>query len=768
MICLSIAPSTYHHQLALATNAEAIYSTEYEHGTLYVIKPKGGMFHERVDRLVIDIEKTGEGPAFALVGDTYSKKVKSFATEEEKVGDVHYNVIYNTSKKSGFGHKVNPGVYQHPIAAKEPVAKSKPAGPPPTTVSPTVQSAVSSIVQQAAATMRTQVITAPEAMAVDITAVAMAAMGQEVATTTADPMRQEEPTTTTVAPTTYDHTTSFVEPPRMPVDTEEMLREMTRNMDDLRVAQARGSQATTENERLKARCAQLEADNEEWKVRYQELERSIGASQGCPATAGLLHRVCYLEGELGKTRDECARLVMRLRFQEERLLLIHQIFVLQRVNNANLKDHVMRLWELAGVPMNGEDVSYCFPKQRLAQLLNDCSTVEEARHILEQVADVDLLMQDHGSDPTIQMADKIIALQEEVQILRKHVEESQQRPKDTYVSRQLYDSVCIDLDRKKQECMTLERAKRPDLVNVKALSLKVQSYWSRERKNILRIADQEAEIEAMRTALSMLIDERKINAAVQHAVMLRVELASAKNKANDNGFLERVTNDRNTIMAEIHEHACRYEDMKARKNQVVANLHEQIFSLEHAAGIPRNFATAKDVSGAQRELNRIQSTLLSLRDDERAEKENIAMQQARKAGVFVEVQKMAYDRDQKRKELELAGEMLSRVEEQRKAAEEIVKNTEAAIKRVEEAYKQIMSGEKGKAILAMENKAAEIKRSVEMFKADLDGKTAMQAEVHEGIEELEAEKKRLEKDVRRLQAERQQLAAGPDVVMAST
>ena len=84
------------------------------------------MFHERVDRMVADIEKTGEGPAFALIGDMYSKKVKSFATEEEKVRDVHYNAIYNTSRKAGLGHKLHAGVQQHlyqrPIAEQEPVA----------------------------------------------------------------------------------------------------------------------------------------------------------------------------------------------------------------------------------------------------------------------------------------------------------------------------------------------------------------------------------------------------------------------------------------------------------------------------------------------------------------------------------------------------------------------------------------------------------------------------------------------------------------------
>ena len=110
LICLSTAPSTYHHQLALATNAEAVYSTKYHHGTLFAIKPKGGMFHERVDRIIVDIEKTGEGPAFELIGHTYSKKVKSFATEEEKVNDVHYNAIYDTSRKSGYGHKLHAGV----------------------------------------------------------------------------------------------------------------------------------------------------------------------------------------------------------------------------------------------------------------------------------------------------------------------------------------------------------------------------------------------------------------------------------------------------------------------------------------------------------------------------------------------------------------------------------------------------------------------------------------------------------------------------------
>jgi hypothetical protein len=78
------------------------------------------MFHERVDSIVFDIEKTREGPAFELIGNTYSKKVKSFATEEEKVNDVHYNAIYDTRKKSGFGHKLHADVhqhlYQHPIA----------------------------------------------------------------------------------------------------------------------------------------------------------------------------------------------------------------------------------------------------------------------------------------------------------------------------------------------------------------------------------------------------------------------------------------------------------------------------------------------------------------------------------------------------------------------------------------------------------------------------------------------------------------------------
>ena len=122
LICLSIAPSTYHDQLARATRAVAIYSINFERGTLYVIKPKYGMDHARVDRLVEEIEKTGEGPAFQLIGDTYSKKVKSFATEEERVIDVHYNAIFNTSKKSGFGHKLNSGVcqrkYKHPPAGQ--------------------------------------------------------------------------------------------------------------------------------------------------------------------------------------------------------------------------------------------------------------------------------------------------------------------------------------------------------------------------------------------------------------------------------------------------------------------------------------------------------------------------------------------------------------------------------------------------------------------------------------------------------------------------
>jgi hypothetical protein len=84
------------------------------------------MFHERVDRMVADIEKTGEGPAFALIRDMYSKKVKSFSTEEKKVNDVHYKAIYDTSKKSGYGHKLRTGVHQHlyqrPIAEQEPVA----------------------------------------------------------------------------------------------------------------------------------------------------------------------------------------------------------------------------------------------------------------------------------------------------------------------------------------------------------------------------------------------------------------------------------------------------------------------------------------------------------------------------------------------------------------------------------------------------------------------------------------------------------------------
>ena len=114
-MCLSIAPSTYHEQLARATNADAIYSIDYEHGTLYVIKPKGGMYNAKVDRLVEEIEKAGEGPAFQLIGDAYSKRVKSFATEEDKVVDVHYSAIFNTRKKSGYGHKLNIGVYQHPI-----------------------------------------------------------------------------------------------------------------------------------------------------------------------------------------------------------------------------------------------------------------------------------------------------------------------------------------------------------------------------------------------------------------------------------------------------------------------------------------------------------------------------------------------------------------------------------------------------------------------------------------------------------------------------
>jgi hypothetical protein len=76
------------------------------------------MYHVKVDRLVVEMENTGEGPAFELISDTYSKKVKSFATEEEKLIDVHYNAIFNTSKKSGFGHKLNSGVcqrkYKHP------------------------------------------------------------------------------------------------------------------------------------------------------------------------------------------------------------------------------------------------------------------------------------------------------------------------------------------------------------------------------------------------------------------------------------------------------------------------------------------------------------------------------------------------------------------------------------------------------------------------------------------------------------------------------
>jgi hypothetical protein len=80
------------------------------------------MFHERVDRIVADIENNGEGPAFALISDMYSQKVKSFATEEEKISDVHYKAIYDTSKKAGYGHKLHYGVYQHSIAAQEPAA----------------------------------------------------------------------------------------------------------------------------------------------------------------------------------------------------------------------------------------------------------------------------------------------------------------------------------------------------------------------------------------------------------------------------------------------------------------------------------------------------------------------------------------------------------------------------------------------------------------------------------------------------------------------
>ena len=707
---------------------------------MYVIKPKGGMIHEKVDRIVSELEKTEEGPVFDTIGNVYSRKVKSFATEEEKVIDVHYGAIYNTSKKAGCGHKLNPGVYQHPIAVKEPVQKPKTASIVP------VQAAVSSMVQQAAAAMRTQVITAPAPVAMDITAVAMAAMRQGntmVAVSqepAAEPMVQE----TTTAP--------FVEHPRAPIDTDEILREMTRNMDDLRVAQERGSVAATENERLKERCAELEEANAQLTRRVNELEGVLPEFAGA---RGLVSRIKFLEGRLEDARRMGNVMVLRLRRQERRLFLILHIISLQHIDDMYLGEFKERLMDAAKVPKNGTDEPYL----ELGWLLKNCQSVEECRKRLSDVTDLNDLLLQPPEGVVLRLSQDNAALKAQVELLRGAVASMEQRPRDQYVPLHVYDSARDELARQKRLYANLEKETKLDThAFIGACMARLMAYYDRENRVLEDAAFKVIDNDNLKAVLEVLATENQLSVPKVEKVVLASKIEELK-KAFKGDFITKMTERRTVHMNEFKYHVEVLEQVKARKNAVIMDLHTEVQRMERACGVTRKEATAMDVSQAQHEYNRICASIRAIRDDE-------ALQASMSGGVIEEFNRhkqnlgaIAKEVRTEETKLEAAKAGIVEANLDYDTVLKAVKDMVGQHERLRGLIADIKNGEDGKRIRESVKKTQDAEDQYKLLQAEIARATEEYAGIKEAIQETEDERKVLEKEVQRLQAQQ-------DVVMA--
>ena len=98
-MCLSVEPSEYQEMLHDVTGADAIYSKDYEGGTLYLLyHPSPQKMHSTLDLLMCDLEKTlktAENPAekFRKISDFKSGKIKTLKRNLQ-IHDKHYIAIF--------------------------------------------------------------------------------------------------------------------------------------------------------------------------------------------------------------------------------------------------------------------------------------------------------------------------------------------------------------------------------------------------------------------------------------------------------------------------------------------------------------------------------------------------------------------------------------------------------------------------------------------------------------------------------------------------
>ena len=115
-ICLSVEPSEYQEMLHDICGADAIYSKEFNGGTLYLLyHPSPQKMHSTMDSALCYLEetlKTAASPEdkFQKISDFKSGKVKTFKRSEHML-DEHYTAVFDSvavviAKKP----KVKPGV----------------------------------------------------------------------------------------------------------------------------------------------------------------------------------------------------------------------------------------------------------------------------------------------------------------------------------------------------------------------------------------------------------------------------------------------------------------------------------------------------------------------------------------------------------------------------------------------------------------------------------------------------------------------------------
>ena len=337
-------------------------------------------------------------------------------------------------------------------------------------------------------------------------------------------------------------------------------------------------------------------------------------------------RCFFLEKALDHARDECAALRLQVRNQEQRLMLVNEIFNVQQLEGVvDVKTYLARLWEQAKMPGAGVQ-EYCVPRQEMAWMLEDCKSFGEFQTKLRDAADCQELMESvkPSTRDNVQMVQALLNLQSEVKALKEVNQCLRQQVPDQYVPLDVYEKLRGDFNELHERYETLKQIRVTNKeAELNAYWTSLRCYWRREVALFEKLASQEVEVAALRSTLVYLTHEDAIpRSKVDHAGL--IARVAALEKALQADFVQRMVNDRSEFMSDVLTKFRDYNLLKDRKNATIQAQQIEISQLLRALGLSSRAVSAQDVTVAQRELDRLKGVMRTVADDLQIERRNNA------------------------------------------------------------------------------------------------------------------------------------------------